>query len=102
LKVISVAVQEEDAPETEGATLGVPVPRMVMPIPAGMTIPALQVHIPAGIWMISPSTAVCMGPFTSVFTSGWLHVAAVKVAEEEMDKEKGRGPAVPAEFEAVT
>ncbi len=48
--------------------LGVPLPWMVMPIPLGTVIPDDQVHDPAGIFIVSPSTATCVGPLMTAFT----------------------------------
>jgi|SRR6516162_4460739 hypothetical protein len=68
-------------PEPEGLWGSVvPAPMIVIPIPAGTLMPEAQVHEPAGILITSPSTAVCVGPFITAFTSLLLQVAAVCVA----------------------
>src|SRR6202035_680425 len=56
-----------------------PAPMMEMPIPLGTVIPLVQVQEPAGILMVSPLTAVCLGPLIIAFTSDRLQDAAVKV-----------------------
>jgi hypothetical protein len=50
---------------------------MVIPMPLGTVIPEVQVHDPAGMMIVSPSTAVCIGPLMTAFTSIWLQDAAV-------------------------
>src|SRR5262249_7397738 len=50
---------------------------MVMPIPLGTVMPPVHVHDPEGIWIVSPSTAVCVGPLMTALTSLRLHDAAV-------------------------
>jgi len=62
-----------------GVEFGVPAPIMVMPIPLGTEIPFVQVQEPAGILMMSPLPAVCVGPLMTAFTSDRLQDAAVKV-----------------------
>lgn len=58
--------------------LGVPVPVMSMPTPV-MAMPEdqLQGEPVVGMMILSPSTAVCVGPLITAFTSDWLHEAAV-------------------------
>jgi hypothetical protein len=73
-----------------------------MPIPAGTVIPAVQVQVPAGILIVSPSAAVCVGPLITAFTSLWLQLAAVNVVGPLMVKENAIGPAVPPAFITVT
>jgi hypothetical protein len=102
LNVIDVEVQDADAPLVAGVTLGVPVPFIVMPIPLGIVIPPLQVHAPDGITIVSPSTAVWIGPLTILFTSVRLHVAAVNIPGGLMVREKAIGALLPAVLVAVT
>lgn len=52
-----------------GVELGVPLPRMAIPTPLGAVMPVVQVHDPAGILIVSPFTAVCVGPLMTAFTS---------------------------------
>jgi hypothetical protein len=75
--VRTVFVHEELAPLVDGLEFGVPLPEIVMPILLGTTIPEVQVQEPDGILMVSPSTAICIGPLITAFTSLWLHEAAV-------------------------
>src|SRR6267378_4085703 len=56
-----------------------PAPIMEMPIPLGTVMPLVQVHEPAGMLIVSPLTAVCVGPLMMAFTADWLQDAAVKV-----------------------
>jgi len=80
-KVMLVCVQAELAPVLLAPDWGVPLPIIVMPIWLGTIMPALdQVQAPLGMLMTSPSTAVCVGPLMTAFTSLWLHEAAVYVA----------------------
>jgi hypothetical protein len=53
-----------------------------------MSMPTLEIVIPevqvqgepvAGMMIVSPFTALCVGPLMTAFTSDWLHEAAVKV-----------------------
>jgi len=53
---------------------------MVIPMPLGTVMPELQGQEPEGIWITSPSMAVCVGPLMTALTSLWLHEAAVYVA----------------------
>ena len=62
-----------------GFVFGDPDPMMLMPMPAGMTIPVCQVQEPEGISIVSPSTALCVGPLITAFTSDCLHEAASTV-----------------------
>jgi len=68
--VIDVAPQDALGPNVEAVAFGVPVPVIVIPMLLGMVMPGLvdQVHDPAGITMISPSTAVCVGPLMTALT----------------------------------
>jgi hypothetical protein len=74
--VIIVWLHEADAPWALALELGVPVPVMVMPMPDTL-MPEVQVHDPAGMTTTSPSTAVCVGPWMTAFTSLWLQEVAV-------------------------
>src|SRR5579859_3881441 len=67
------------APNVLVPVFGVPEPMMEIPIPLGTVIPLVHAHEPAGIWIVSPSTALCMGPLMTAFTFDWLQEAAVKV-----------------------
>jgi hypothetical protein len=53
-----------------------------MSIPTPLTV-IPEVHVQglpvAGMMIVSPFTATCVGPLMTAFTSGWLQVAAVKV-----------------------
>jgi hypothetical protein len=49
LFVMAVAVQDTDAPVVLGVLFGVPLPRMLMPIPDDTTIPEVHVQEPDGI-----------------------------------------------------
>jgi hypothetical protein len=51
----------------------IPTPLIVMPEVHVQGLPA------AGMMIVSPFTATCVGPLMTAFTSGWLQVAAVKV-----------------------
>jgi hypothetical protein len=75
--VMTVAVQDEDAPVVLAPLCGVPVPLMVMPMPLGTVTPVVQVHVPEGRLIVSPLTAVCVGPLITAFTALWLQEAAV-------------------------
>ena len=68
LSVIAVAAQDEDAPMVLAALPGVPLPMMLMPMPLGTVTPLVQVHAPAGTLIVSPSTAVWVGPLMTAFT----------------------------------
>ena len=57
------------APELLGLLFGVPLPMIDIPIPLGTVTPPVQVQDPAGILMVSPSTALCVGPLITAFTS---------------------------------
>jgi hypothetical protein len=50
---------------------------MVMPMPLGTVTPVVQVHVPEGRLIVSPLTAVCVGPLITAFTALWLQEAAV-------------------------
>jgi hypothetical protein len=75
--VMAVPLQDEDAPVVVGSELGVPLPAMVIPILLGTFTPEVQEQLPAGMLMVSPSMAVCVGPLMTAFTSLCLHEAAV-------------------------
>jgi hypothetical protein len=75
--VMAVWLQDELGPVVPAVELGVPLPVMVIPMFLGTLMPLDQVHDPAGIWITSPSTAICEGPLMTAFTSLWLQVAAV-------------------------
>ena len=77
--VMFVAVQEAEAVKVAAVELGVPEPMIVIPMLLGTTIPLAQVQDPDGILMMSPSTAVCVGPLMIALTSTWLQEAAVKL-----------------------
>ena len=62
VRVIAVLLHEADAPVTLGLELGVPLPCMVIPIPAGTVMFAVHVQEPGGMMMVSPLAAVCVGP----------------------------------------
>lgn len=61
VRVVSLA-QDEDGAAVLDPEFGVPAPVIVMPIFDGTVIPLVQVHEPDGIWITSPSTAVCAPP----------------------------------------
>jgi hypothetical protein len=67
--VIVVFEQDELAPVTLASSLGVPLPMIDIPLPERTVMPVDQLQEPAGIWMASPSTAVCVGPLMTAFTS---------------------------------
>jgi hypothetical protein len=75
--MISVAVQELAAPVAVPPEAGVPEPISVRPIFAGGTRFDVQVQVPDGTVIISPSTALWVGPLMTAFTSLWLQDAAV-------------------------
>jgi hypothetical protein len=79
LSVITVAVQDESGRYVDVLLDGLPLPMMEIPIPLRTIIPLVQVQDPTGMMMVSPLTAVCVGPFMTAFTSLRLHDAAVKV-----------------------
>ena len=54
--------QEAEAPVVEPSEFGVPFPLIVMPIFDGTLMPEFHVQEPAGMTMMSPSTAVCPPP----------------------------------------
>jgi hypothetical protein len=64
------------APTVPPPVLGVPVPVMSIPTPE-IVIPVVHVHDPGGMMIVSPFTAVCVGPLMTALTSDWLHVLAV-------------------------
>lgn len=74
--VIAVAVHEESEPNVDGLDDGVPLPLIVIPTLLIVT-PEDHVQEPEGIWITSPSTAVCVGPLITAFTAAWLQDAAV-------------------------
>jgi hypothetical protein len=79
-KVMLVPLHEALGPNVAAVELGVPVPVIVMPIPDGTVMPLAHVvgeH--GGMMMMSPSTAVCVGPLITALTLAWLQLAAVKV-----------------------
>ena len=60
--------QEDEGAEVLEPEFGVPLPVIVMPICDGTTIPVVQVHVPAGMLIVSPSTATCVGPLMTALT----------------------------------
>lgn len=72
-------LHEALAPVVVGVEFGVPFPIMVIPTPLGTLIPEVQVQEPGGMLMVSPLTAVCVGPLMMAFTSDQLQDAAVWV-----------------------
>src|ERR1700733_6769170 len=62
-----------------GFVFGEPEPITLMPMPFGIATPTFQVQEPAGILIVSPSTALCVGPLITAFTSDCLHEAASTV-----------------------
>ena len=79
---MAVAAHEVGAPSVPGEPLGAPLPVIVMPMLEGTIIPVVQVHEPAGMTIVSPLTATCVGPLMTAFTSLRLQEAAVKVPWE--------------------
>jgi hypothetical protein len=75
--VMVVPLHEELAPVVEGVEFGVPAPTIEIPMLPGTVIPVVQVHDPEGILIMSPSTAVCVGPLMIALTALWLQEAAV-------------------------
>ena len=76
---MTVAEQDELAPIVAGVLFGEPLPIIVMPMPPGTLIPPVHVQVPAGMFMVSPSTAVCVGPLMTAFTSDRLQDEALYV-----------------------
>jgi hypothetical protein len=74
--VIVVALHDAEAPVVEAVLFGVPLPLIVMAMLWGTVMPLVHVQEPEGIWIVSPSTAVCVGPLMTAFTSLQLHDAA--------------------------
>jgi hypothetical protein len=72
-----VALHEALAPVVVGVEFGVPLPIIVIPILLGTVIPLCHVQRPAGIWMVSPFTAVWSGPLITALTSDSWHEAAL-------------------------
>jgi hypothetical protein len=66
------------APLVPPPVLGVPVPVMSIPTPE-IVIPEVQAQGEpvVGMIIVSPFTAVCVGPLMTAFTSDRLHEAAV-------------------------
>src|SRR6266478_4139286 len=64
------------APKVPAPTFGVPAPMMEMPTPE-ILMPEVQVQEPDGILIVSPLTALCVGPLITAFTSLSLQEAAV-------------------------
>src|SRR3984957_20983345 len=62
-----------------GFVFGEPEPITLMPMPFGIATPTFQVQEPAGILIVSPSTALCVGPLITAFTSVCWHEAASTV-----------------------
>src|ERR1700690_4097000 len=60
--IVVFAAQEADGAVVVASEFGVPFPVMVMPMFDGTTMPEDHAHVPAGMLMISPSTAVCEPP----------------------------------------
>lgn len=75
-----IVVFEVPAPVVPPPVFGVPVPVMSIPLPL-IVIP--EVHVQGepvgGMTIVSPFTAVWVGPLMTAFTSARLHEAAVKV-----------------------
>jgi hypothetical protein len=69
LSMISVAVQELDAPVLLASDCGVPEPMRVNPTPLLGTKLELHVQVPEGILIVSPLTTLCVGPLMTAFTS---------------------------------
>ncbi len=65
--LLTKCVFEVPAPNVLGVVFGDPLPMSV--IPTVIVTPEVQVQVPAGIWMTSPATAVCVGPLMTAFTS---------------------------------
>jgi hypothetical protein len=76
--VDAMIVELVPAPLVEGPVFGVPDPMIEMPTPETV-IPEFHVQFPDGIMIVSPLTAVCVGPLMTAFTSAVLHDAAVYV-----------------------
>jgi hypothetical protein len=72
-----VSLHEELAPVVEAVELGMPAPTIEIPMPCGTVRPVVHVHDPDGMLTTSPSTAVCIGPLMTAFTSLWLQEWAV-------------------------
>src|ERR1700740_1146807 len=66
------------APKVPVPVFGVPAPMTEMPTPEILT-PEVQVQDPDGILIVSPFTALCVGPLMTALTSLWLQDAAVTV-----------------------
>src|ERR1700722_9313162 len=77
MSVRAVLLHEAEAPVVLGVAFGVPLPMIEIPIPAGTVSPFIHVQEPAGMLMMSPSSATCVGPLTTALTSDWLQEAAV-------------------------
>ena len=74
---IVVLLHDADAPVVPLVELGVPFPINVIATPEGTVMPLVQVQVPEGTLIVSPLTAVCVGPLMTAFTSLRLHDAAV-------------------------
>ena len=71
----TITVLRVPDPKVLGPVFGVPLPVSV--IPTEMESPLVQVQVPAGMIIVSPATAVCVGPLMTAFTSLGLQDAAV-------------------------
>jgi hypothetical protein len=69
--------QEELGTLVEAPEFGVPLPVIVIPIFVGTVMPLVHVQDPDGIWITSPSAAVCVGPLMIALTALCEHEAAV-------------------------
>ena len=67
------------APKVFGDAFGVPLPMIDIPIPLRTLMTLVQVQEPAGMMIVSPSTATCVGPLMTLLTSLCAQVAAVTV-----------------------
>jgi hypothetical protein len=70
------------APKVLGLLFGVPLPMIEIPIPARTVTPVVQVQDPAGMMIVSPSTATWVGPLMTLFTSLCEQETAVTVLWE--------------------
>lgn len=71
--------QDALAPVVPAVEFGVPLPMMLIPIPDGTVIPEVQEQVPDGILIVSPLTALWVGPLMTAFTSASWQEAAVTV-----------------------
>lgn len=98
--VDAMLVELVPAPLVEGPVFGVPDPMMEMPTPE-IVIPELHEQEPAGIMIVSPLTAVCVGPLMTAFTSEVLQDEAVYVpcaASESGKSSKNRDEILRKDF----